>query len=198
MTNLHEVFKNTEKAIATSVTFAHANPFDVPANSPYAYHNWANGWVRFDGKKNQGSFISELQDWHSTWTFLTAIVQWEEMSKEEVEAECEYDEHSVYYKGKIPVPLTGYQGGCLLKEVPERLLPDVRISTERHGYAMYLEVDEAFFKRTDEVRLIVAKESNPSNAHGKPVIVTWFPGTLANPNDNNGGLAETFVKYIWR
>lgn len=182
---LDTIFKDTKEVITSSIKSGD--------NSPFAYHNWALGWSRFDGKKNEGSFIKELTDFNSTWDMLVSA-PWEKMSDSEVSKECDVDIHSIYLKADIPEGMTGYMGGCPLDKLPSFLVPDVRVSAHRHGYSLYCDVEEAYFRRVHTMRLIISKSSNPHNPHGKDIVATWFPGTLANPNALTT-LDKSFVKF---
>ena len=182
---LDAIFTNTKETIESSSQSGDTSPF--------AYHNWALGWVRFNGKKNEGSFIKEVTDFNSTWDMLVNT-KWVKMSDEEVSKECDVDPHSVYYKADIPAGMTGYMGGMPLKDLPEELISSVRVSAHRHGFNLYCTAPWEFFVPVTEMRLLVSKSTNPHNPHGKDLLASWFPGTLANPNALTT-LNNSFVKF---
>lgn len=185
---LSDIFSNTLAAVKESEQKGETGPF--------AYHNWVRtGFVRFNGVENQGSFIKELQTFEDTWSFLCAQ-DWVDMTREEVEKECDWNEHTIYYRSIVSDELTAYHGGRPLKDIPEDRVKLVRVSKERHGLSLYMEATPMDFVITKECRLIVSKKTHPHNMTGKDVIATWFPGTLANPN-NATGLEDAFVKFIW-
>ena len=185
---LSQVFTNTLDAVDESEKAGNEGPF--------AYHNWVrSGFVRFDGERNHGSFIKELTDFVATWNFLISQ-DWVEMTREEVEKECEWGDHTTYYKAVLAEKYTAYHGGKVLKDLTEEQLSLVTISKERHGFSFYMPANEKDFVRTKELRLIVSHASHPHNGTGKAVLGTWFPGTLANPNATTG-IENAFVKFIW-
>ena len=185
---LPDIYFNTLKAVAESKEQGNKGPF--------AYHNWVeSGFVRFDGTKNEGSFIKELQNFSDTWFFIKSQ-DWSKMTKQEVEKECDFQEHTTYFRSTVGDEYTAYHGGRVLKDLTEEQLKLVTISKERHGFAFYMPAKEAEFTRTKELRLIVSHSTHPHNMTGKNVIGTWFPGTLANPNASTG-LENAFVKFVW-
>lgn len=185
---LSDFFSNTLQAVKESKEAGNEGPF--------AFHNWVEtGFVRFDGTVNHGSFIKELTTFADTWLFLQQQ-DWAKMSREEVEKECEYNEHSTYFRSSVEDKYTAYHGGKVLKDLKESQIADVTISKERHGFALYMPAREWEFVRTKELRLIVSHSTHPHNMTGKDVLGTWFPGTLANPNASTG-LENAFVKFVW-
>ena len=109
-----QIFQNTFDAINESMLSGD--------DSPYAYHKFVEGFCRYDGEKNRGSFILELTDWNQTMEFLQSL-DWTEMSLEEAieDGDPAADTKvSQYFRATIPSSYKGYQAGNIFKNLSYR------------------------------------------------------------------------------
>ncbi len=186
-----EVLKNTARAIVESKESGN--------KSPFAYHNFAQGFVRFDGNTNRGSFIQELTEYDETIEFLASL-DWTQMSEEEAKRDGDANAdvvNSEYYRSIVPEGYTGFVGGMIYKDLPENLKPLVRQVDGQHGPELQLVgVNIGQLERTREIRLIVSRSTHQYNSTGLDILATWFTGTLAPPFDKGESIEDKFVKMF--
>ena len=186
-----EVLKNTARAIIQSKESGN--------DSPFAYHNFAKGFVRFDGSVNRGSFIQELTEYDETINFLASL-DWTQMSEHEAKEDGDASAdttNSEYYRSIVPEGYTGFVGGMIYKDLPEDLKPLVEEVEGQHGPELQLVgMNVGQLKQTREIRLIVSKSTHQYNSTGMDILATWFTGTLAPPFDKGESIEDKFVKMF--
>lgn len=186
-----EILDNTAKAIAISAESGN--------ESPFAYHNFVKGFVRFDGSVNRGSFIQELTEYDQTIEFLTNL-DWDLMTEEEAKLDGDANAdviNSEYYRSTVPEGYTGFVGGMIYKDLPENLKPLVQEVDGQHGPELQLVgMNVGQLEQTREIRLIVSRSTHQYNSTGLDILATWFTGTLAPPFDRGGSQDDKFVKMF--
>ena len=90
-----------------------------------------------------------------------------------------------YFRAELPSGVTGQQAICLLGNLPEDLLPQVRVRIGHHGeLEMYVPRDVMPPIETTHVHMVVMDRTQPwppmegEVTKATALAVTWFPGDV--------------------